>query len=296
MRSAPAWFLVLLACAATGRQGGPADAAQGPTFEYARTWPDDPAQRVEMERLALARAAEAREALAWGLGLALLLEIARSADGAVAGALALDAALDELVAARALGLLAALPDDRRAGLGRALSGFDADDPVGMRGLVRGLTKDRLDAVRTRVLDADDPSAALDDLLRAHGWTAPGLVGPLGRQRARDRSAFGSAERGAVAGVTGLDRWHRMLPPTEALAGVPRADLEYRHQRARNYAVRLDGLWTHQDMPRLDDFVLDMALRDQTGITGLVHGDSFALAQHDRMRRWRLREALWRVGW
>lgn len=285
----------LLAGASTSGESGAGHGSGQPYFSYARVLPAEFAQRVDMERAALGRAAEAGEAEAWGLGLALLLEMARSAGGSVEGAYALDTALDELVRARALGLLGALPDDRKAGLGRALAAFDRENPVGVRELVRGLTRRRLHEVRTRVLESDDPTASLDALLRVHGWAGPGGAGPMGRQRAEDRSAFRALSRDDVAEADGQHRWHLMLPPTEALAGVKLDDLAYRHERARGLAARLDQLWGHPDMLLLDNFVLNAAIRDRTGIIGLVHGDSFAMVQHDRMRRWRLREAMWRLG-
>lgn len=287
---------MLLVCVSAGQNTGRDAATTASPFIYVRHVPADFVDRVEMERAVLARAAEAAEAEAWGLGLALLLEYSRSADGAIARAMALDAVLDELVRARAFGLLASLSPERKAGLARTLADFDPEDPAGVRGLVRERTRQRLAAIRSRVLEAAEPTGPLDDLLRTHGWTATGGVGPQGRQRAQDRADFRSLQRGEVAGVIGLDRWHMMLPPTEALAGARHEDLEYRHRRSSGLANRLDLSWAHPDLPRLDDFVLDIALRDNTGITRLVHGDSYILAQHDRMRRWRMREALWRLGY
>ena len=135
---------------------------------------------------------------------------------------------------------------------------------------------------------------LDRVLQGSGWKADGKTGPLGRQRAQDRTDFRAIDRHDLALVEGMLRLHMFLPPTEAWNGAQTEDLERKIQRSRNFVRRIDDLWTHQDGPRVHDFILDLALRDGTGIVRLVHADTTLLAQHDRMRRWRLREALWRL--
>ncbi len=267
----------------------------GGVFEYVHSPGDDLVSRVELERRAVQAAADAGEAERWGVTLALLLEIAKNEDDAVRRAAILDAVLEELVHARAWKLIQGLSRDRRRSLHAALAAIDADDPVGMRRYTRQLAQRRLDVIAKGVLAADDPNNALDRFLAAHGWNAPGGKGPLGRQRAKDRADFRVIGRHEVFKYEGMERRHMLLPPTEVLAGVPVEDLEYRWQRARNFSGHMDRLWTHQDGPRVHDFLLDVALRDATGIVRLVHADTQLLAHADRMRRWRLREALWRLA-
>jgi hypothetical protein len=165
----------------------------------------------------------------------------------------------------------------------------------MRPYTRQLAQRRLDVVTQGVLTAEDPNAALDALLAAHGWRAPGGDGPRGRQRAQDRADYRVVDRHDVFRHEGMARRHMLLPPTEALQGVPPEELDRKWQRARNLSGHIDRLWTHQDGPRVHDFLLDLALRDATGVVRLVHADTQLLAHADRMRRWRLREALWRLG-
>ncbi|GIW74078.1 MAG: hypothetical protein KatS3mg103_0600 [Phycisphaerales bacterium] len=77
--------------------------------------------------------------------------------------------------------------------------------------------------------------------------------------------------------------------------MPVGELARKLQRARNFARRIGDLWDHPDGPRVHDFILDAAMRDATGIIRLVHADTTLLAQHDRLRRWRLREAIQRLA-
>lgn len=287
--------LILAASVATGRLQETRPASSGEVFVYVRSFENGLVERVEMERRAARLAADDGDAERWAVTLALLLEVSKSASDPPSRAVALDAVLDELVRARARGLIEGLSPERRRSLHAALSGLDGDDPVSMRRYVRQLAQRRLDVVTRDVLEADDPNAGLDALLAAHGWQAAGGAGPQGRQRARDRADYRAVDRHDVFRLEAMTRRHMLLPPTEALAGVPLEELDRKWQRARNLAGHLDRLWVHQDGPRIHDFLLDLMLRDGTGIVRLVHADTQLLAQADRERRWRLREAVWRLG-
>lgn len=269
--------------------------AQQSAFRYAHGIEADLRERVEVERQAVAAAGRAGEAEQWAVTVLLMLEIARGVEDPVAKAYTLDAALGELTRAGSRGLIAAVSDSRRHSLLESLESFDADDPVGMRRYTRQLAQGRLDVLADGVLGAEDPNAQLDRLLASHGWLAAGRVGPAGRQRARDRADYRAATRHEVYRFEGMVRWHMLLPPTEGLAGVPIEELDRKWQRARNLMVHLDRRWVHQDGPRIHDFLLDLMLRDNTGIVRLVHADTQRLAHADRERRWRLREAIWRLG-
>lgn len=286
--------LVLTVAGATGKRQ---DAPSTPdhVFVYVRTLDTFLIERVEMERQAAQGAGDEDDAERWAVTLALLSEISRGASDPPSRAMALDAVLDELVRARARGLIEDLSPERRRSLHAALAGLDAEDPVGIRRYTRQLAQQRLDVIAKDVLAADDPNAVLDGLLAAHGWRAAGVEGPLGRQRARDRADFRVIDRHDVFRLEGMVRRHMLLPPTEGWAGVPLEDLDYRWQRARNLAGNLDRFWVHQDGPRVHDFLLDLAMRDNTGIVRLIHADTQLLAHADRLRRWRLREAVWRLG-
>lgn len=266
----------------------------GDVFEYIRTLEPGYRDRAETERRAAMLAGDDGDAERWAVTLALLLEISRGASEAPSKAYALDAALDELVRARAWGLISCLSADRRRSLHAALAGFEADDPAGLRQYTRLLAQRRLDILTGEVLGADDPSFELDGLLEAHGWRAPGADGPRGRQRAKDRADYRAIDRHDVHELDGMARRHTLLPPTEALDGVPIEELDRKWQRARNLTAHVHRLWSHQDGPRIHDFLLDLALRDGTGVVRLVHADTQLMAQTDRMRRWRLREAMWRL--
>lgn len=279
--------LLLVVCGAARQEA--------PVFEYARSPGPVLLRRVEVEREAIRNAAVMADAERWGVTLALLIEVSRGASEPADRAAALDAVLEELVRPAALGLISKLSDQRRLGLHAALTGLDQADPVGMRPYTRRLAQQRLDLIERDVLGAPDPDAALDGLLSQHGWRAAGGQGPQGRQRVRDRADYGVIDRHDVFRVEGMARWHMLLPPTEGLGGVPREELQRKWQRARNLSAHVDRLWAHQDGPRVHDFLLDLALRDNTGIVRLVHADTQVLAHDDRMRRWRLREAIWRLG-
>jgi hypothetical protein len=269
---------------------------QGPaTFDYAHAPQPHTIQRTAAERQAARDAANTGDAERWGVTLALLLELAVNAGDPIDRAAVLDAALDELTAPPARALIGQLSPQRRQSLHAALARFDRDDPAGIGPFTRQLAAQRLDTITTDVLEANDPNAALDALLAQHGWHAAGQHGPRGRQRARDRADYRAVDRHEVFRIEGMARRHMLLPPTEALAAVPREELDRKWQRARNLSAHIDRLWTHQDGPRVHDFILDLALKDNTGIVRLVHADTQGLAQEDRMRRWRLREALWRLG-
>jgi|GEM_PF-6979076 len=286
--------LILVVATATGQRDDQAVPSTD-VFAYVDSFDASLVERVGMERHAARSAGVEGDAERWGVTLALLLEISRSERNPPSRAVALDAVLDELVRPRARGLIKGLSIDRRRSLGAALSGLDPNDPVGMRRYVRQLAQRRLDLLTKDVLNGDDPNTALDGLLSAHGWRAAGGDGPLGRQRAQDRGDFRAVGRHEVNRLEGMTRRHMLLPPTEALAGVPDEELERRWQRARNLSGHLDRLWVHQDGPRIHDFLLDLMLRDATGVVRLVHADTQLLAQADRERRWRLREAVWRLG-
>ncbi|MFI4917091.1 MAG: hypothetical protein ACIAS6_11370 [Phycisphaerales bacterium JB060] len=268
--------------------------AQHGAFRYAHGIESNLRERVEMERQAVAAAGRAGEAERWAVTVLLMLEMARGVDDPVAKAYTLDAALAELTRAGSRDLIAGVPEGRRRSLLESLESFDADDPIGMRRCARELAQGRLDVLADEVLGAEDPNAALDGLLASHGWLAAGQVGPAGRQRARDRADYRAATRHEVYRFDGMARWHMLLPPTEGLAGVPVEELDRKWQRARNLMVHLDRRWVHQDGPRIHDFLLDLMLRDNTGIVRLVHADTQRLAHADRERRWRLREAIWRL--
>lgn len=279
--------LLLVVCGAARQEAS--------VFEYVRSPGPVQVRRVEVERDAIRNAAAMADAERWGVTLALLIEVSRGASEPADRAAALDAVLEELVRPAALGLISKLSDQRRLGLHEALAGLDQDDPVGMRPYTRQLAQQRLDLIERDVLGAADPDAALDGLLSQHGWRAAGGQGPQGRQRVRDRADYGVIDRHDVFRLEGMARWHMLLPPTEGLGGVPREELERKWQRARNLSAHVDRLWAHQDGPRVHDFLLDLALRDNTGIVRLVHADTQVLAHHDRTRRWRLREAIWRLS-
>lgn len=294
MRWAVVLVLVVVVAGAMGKRQD-VSAQHEDVFAYVRPLGIDFVERVEMERSVARVAGDEGDAERWAVTLALLLEISRGAGEPPSRAVVLDAVLEELVRARARGLIEGVPPDRKRSLHAALAGFDADDPVGMRRYTRQLAQRRLDVITTEVLGADDPNAALDGLLAAHGWRATGHDGPLGRQRVRDRADYRAIDRHDVAGLQGMARRHMLLPPTEGLAGVPHEELDRKWQRTRNLSGHIDRRWTHQDGPRIHDFVLDLALKDNTGIVRLVHADTQLLAQADRLRRWRLREAVWRLG-
>ena len=290
----------LLACVALLAAGlGAGQLGEERAFEYAHAPEGSFMAMVDMERRSASEAATSREAERWALTLSLLLEFAYQADRAPARAYALDAVLAELVASDAWGLLASLSAERRTALWRSLARFDVDDPADMHELAHDVAQRRIRVIDKRVMQAADsgmgPTDALGGLLARHGWAAPRGVGPRGRQRAQDRPEFRSIDRHDVAWIDGLARRHLLLPPTEVFAGVPVAELERKLQRTRNFSRRIGDWWTHQDGPRLHDAVLDASMRDATGIIRLVHADTTLLAHHDRMRRWRLREALWRLG-
>lgn len=266
-----------------------------PVFRYAHAPETGFLSMVELERRSAAEAAGAREAERWALTLALLLEFAFDAEDGAQKAFALDAALEGLVSADSGGLIRSLSAERRAALFASLARFDVDNPAGMRDVAWRLAQRRISVIDREVVRGDRPNPALDALLAEHGWTARGDAGPQGRQRAKDRPEYRTIDRHDVAAIDGMTRRHLLLPPTEALEDVPTAELERKLQRCRNFARRIEDLWTHQDGPRLHDFIVDAAMRDSTGVIRLVHAETPLLAQHDRMRRWRLREAMWRLG-
>lgn len=287
--------LVLTVAGATGRRQETPSKPYDDVFVYVRTVDTFLVERVEMERQAALTAGDEGDAERWAVTLALLVEISRGASDPPSRAVALDAVLNELVRARARGLIEALSPERRRSLYAALAGLNADDPIGLRRYTRQLAQQRLDVITNEVLAANDPNAVLDELLAAHGWPAAGGGGPLGRQRAQDRADYRVIDRHDVFRQGGMTRRHMLLPPTEARAGVPLEELDRKWQRARNLSGHLDRLWVHQDGPRIHDLLLDLMLRDATGIVRLVHADTQLLAQADRERRWRLREAVWRLG-
>lgn len=295
MTRATVLVLVLVVAGATGRLPETPPETQGDAFVYVRSLEINLVERVELERQSARVAGDDGDAERWAVTLALLLEISRGASDPPSRAVALDVVLDELVRARARDLIDGLSPGRRRSLQTALAGFKADDPVGLRRYTRQQAQRRLDVISRDVLAADDPNAVLDGLLADHGWRAAGGDGPLGRQRARDRADFRVIDRHDVFSLVGMTRRHMLLPPTEGWGGLPLEELDRKWQRARNLAGHMDRLWVHQDGPRVHDFLLDLALRDATGIVRLVHADTPLLAQADRLRRWRLREAVWRLG-
>ena len=292
MRQLLAILIAVCVAPMAGLVGGQPD--RGSEFEYARTVKSEFVERVEAERSFAGSAGTDGDAQRWAVTVSLLLEIAQGALGPVERAFALDAALIELTRSESRRLIENASPDRVRALRTSLSRFGAEDPAGFRDEVQRLARTRIRAIERRVMSGPEPSIELDGLLSETGWTAAGDRGPRGRQRAKDRADFRAFERQDIAAIEGMARRHAFLPPTEALQAVPLPDLEYRLQRSRNFVRRLDDLWVHQDGPRVHDFVLDFVLRDATGITRLVHADTTLLAQHDRLRRWRLREALWRL--
>ncbi|MFI4882561.1 MAG: hypothetical protein ACIAQU_08255 [Phycisphaerales bacterium JB064] len=291
MRVVVALALILVAASSLGfGQAGDAGA-----FRYVHRPDGGFIEMIELERLSASEAVEARDAERWGLTLSLLLEFAAGADEGPPRAYALDAALALLVSPDAWRLIDSLSDTRRAALLKSLSRFDRDDPAGLRPYTDQLAKRRIAVIEREVIEGEGSFEALDSLLAAHGWTARGAAGPSGRQRSKDRPEYRTIDRHDVFALDGLTRRHLLLPPTEALEGMPQAELERKLQRTRNFARRISDLWTHQDGPRVHDFILDAGMRDATGLIRLVHADTQLLAQHDRMRRWRLREAVWRLG-
>lgn len=266
-----------------------------PPFIYARQASEPFAELVDLERAAADVAGRAGDAERWALTLSLLLEMAYASDDPVERALALDAVLQELTHNRARSLIQAATNDRVAALRGSLKRFAKDDPAGLRGEARRLASARLGVLEREVMPHESRFEPLDRVLQGSGWKADGQTGPLGRQRALDRTDFRAIDRHGVAVVEGMRRRHLFLPPTEAWNGAEPEDIERKMQRSRNFVRRIDELWSHQDGPRVHDFILDLALQDGTGIMRLVHADTTLLAQHDRMRRWRLREALWRLG-
>lgn len=281
--------LLLLAAISPAQSQRPVDA-----FQYVHSVDGDLAARVSIERHAATSAAEAGEAERWAVTVLLLIEMSRGSSDAIERGFGLDAALAQLTRHDARALIASLSDDRRRSLDRALRSLDPNDPVGLRGYTDRLARRRLDVVTRDVLEASDPFAGLDTLLALHGQRQAGVAGPRGRQRARDRKDYRNATRHEVFRFEGLTRWHLMLPPTEALEGMPLEELDRKWQRARNLAVHSDRLWAHQDGPRLHDMLLHLMLMDATGIVRLVHADTQRLAHADRERRWRLREAIARL--
>ncbi|OAB56709.1 hypothetical protein AY599_28010 [Leptolyngbya valderiana BDU 20041] len=271
----------------------PGDQTEG-VFAYVHPPATTVVERVAIERRAAETAAEAQRAEEWAVTVLLLIELARGSEDVISRGVALDAALVELTRADSRELIARLEGARLQSLRSVLEEVDPQDPIGMRAYARGLAQRRLDVLREQVLESRDPFAALDTLLADHGWPARGESGPLDRQRVRDRADYRAANRHEVFEFEGMARWHMLLPPTEALQGVPVEELDRKWQRARNLMVHLDRTWTHQDGPRIHDFLLDLMLRDNTGVVRLVHGDTQRLAQIDRERRWRLREAIWRL--
>lgn len=286
-------LLTLTGAMALGLGMGRSD--HGPAFKYVHAPETGFVSVVDLERRSAVDAAEAREAERWALTQALLLEFAFNADDGAPRAYALDAALDGLVSPESWMLIEALSPQRRMALWGSLSRFDRDDPAGMRSVAQQVAQRRISIIDRDILRGDRPFEALDALLAEHGWTARGDVGPQGRQRAKDRPEFRTVDRHDVASLEGMARRHLLLPPTAALEGVPAEELARKLQRCRNFARRIEDLWTHQDGPRLHDFIVDAAMRDSTGMIRLVHADTPLLAEHDRMRRWKLREALWRLG-
>ena len=263
-------------------------------FEYARKLEPAFTDRVLTERAFAGDAGRLGDADRWAVMVALLVEMAHSAHGPADRAFALDAALVELTRSESRGLIARASPERVRALGASLARFDTEDPAGFRDETQRLARARLRAIERQVLQRAEPSEELDALLLEVGWTAEGRRGPRGRQPAEDRADFRAFKRHEVGVVDGMVRRHIFLPPTEALQGVPIADLEYALKRSRNFVRRIGDLWVHQDGPRVHDFILDYSMRDGTGIARLVHADTTLLAQHDRLRRWRLREALWRL--
>lgn len=285
-------FLVALSLGA--ERGVTQSKPEGPGFAYVLEAEPGFIEAVETERLTAEGAAFAQRAEAWALTVSLLLEMAHGAAAPADKALALDAALEELTSWSGRSMLERAPATRIRALRASLARFDARDPAGFREHASGLVRSRIDVLERVVLDSPRPESGLDSLLSQHGWVAAGGTGPLGRQRAEDRSDFRVIGRHDVHELDGMVRRHAMLPPTEARQGVPLDELGRKVQRSRNFARRIESLWDHKDGPRLHDFIVDLALRDATGIVRLVHADSVLLAQHDRLRRWRLREAIWRL--
>lgn len=267
--------------------------ASGP-FRYAYEVDRNFAERISIERHAAANAADACEAERWAVTVLLLIEISRGSKEPIERAFGLDAAFEVLTRHDSRALISSLSDDRRRSLDRTLRSLDPSDPAGVRGYANRLARQRLDVVTRDVIEADDPLAGLDALLSSHGQRQAGVDGPQGRQRAQDRRDYRTATRHEVFQFEGMTRWHMLLPPTEALAGLSLEDLDRKWQRARNLAVHADRLWAHQDGPRLHDMLLHLMLFDSTAIVRLVHADTQRLAHADRERRWRLREAIARL--
>ncbi len=264
-------------------------------FSYVHEAESGLRHRVSMERESATQAANAGEAERWAVTVLLLIEMARSESDPIERGLVLDAALSLLTRHDSRQLIAALSAERRGSLRRSLTSLDSENPVGLRGYTRRLAQQRLDAVQQQVLKVAEPFAGLDTLLADHGSHRAGVVGPLGRQRAEDLREFRAVTRHEVFEFEGMARWHALLPPTEARQGVPLEELDRKWQRARNLMVHSDRLWAHQDAPRLHDMLLDLMMRDATGVVRLVHADTQRLAHADRERRWRLRESLARLG-
>lgn len=292
MRTLLAGLIAVGGAAMAGLVGDRAEPRVG--FEYARTLEHTFADRVRTEQAFAGAAGRLGRADRWAVTVALLVEMAHSANESADRAFALDAALVELTRSESRGLIARASPERVRALGASLARFDTEDPAGFRDETQRLARARLIAIERQVLQRAEPSEELDALLLEVGWTAEGQRGPRGRQRAEDRADFRAFNRHEVGVVDGMVRRHIFLPPTEALQGVPVADLEYALKRSRNFVRRIGDLWGHQDGPRVHDFILDYSMRDGTGVARLVHADTTLLAQHDRLRRWRLREALWRL--
>jgi len=287
-----AWAILLAGTAiclcGAARQGPPAG------FRYVHNADDGFAGMVEIERLGALAAAREQHAERWAVTIALLLELSRGAEGGPTRAYGLDAALELLTSAHAWGLIEQLTPQRRALLLASLRRFELDDPAGMRPFVVEIARRRIATIEAGFSRNDEVEDFLDALLAASGWTRGDEQGPRGRQRASDRPEFRAINRHALAALDGMIRRHLLLPPTEASANISLTDLEAKLQRTRNFTQRVEDLWTHLDGPRVHDFILDAGMRDATGIIRLVHADTQLLAQHDRLRRWRLREAMWRL--
>lgn len=290
-----AWVLCMVLVPAIAGVAPVPATAEEQAFTYVHEIESGMRHRVSIEHEAATQAADAGEAERWAVTVMLMIEMARSASDPIERGLMLDAALAQLTRHDSRQLIAALSADRRGSLRRSLESFDSEDPVGLRGHTRRLAQQRLGDLKQKVLEAEDPVAGLDAMLETHGSRRAGSDGPLGRQRAEDRQDFRSVTRHEVFQLEGMARWHILLPPTEARQGVPLEELDQKWQRARNLMVHSDRLWAHQDGPRLHDMLLNLMMRDATGIVRLVHADTQRLAHADRERRWRLRESLARLG-